>query len=61
MHVLISADMEGISGVVLENHTSQEHREYERFRRLMTAEVNAAIEGAIDGGATRVTVNDSHG
>jgi D-amino peptidase len=61
MHVLISADMEGISGVVLENHASQEHREYERFRKLMTAEVNAAIEGAIDGGATRVTVNDSHG
>lgn len=61
MHVLISADMEGISGVVLESHTSSEHREYERFRRLMTAEVNAAIEGALEGGAVRITVNDSHG
>ncbi|MCX7683623.1 MAG: M55 family metallopeptidase [Anaerolineae bacterium] len=61
MHVFISADMEGVSGVVLEHHVSSEHREYERFRRLMTAEVNAAIEGALDGGADQVTVNDGHG
>jgi D-amino peptidase len=61
MTVLISADMEGISGVVLPDHTTCGHTEYERFRRLMTAEVNAAAEGALKGGATRVIVNDSHG
>jgi len=61
MNVLISVDMEGISGVVTENHTSSNHKEYERFRRLMTAEANAAIEGALAGGATQVVVNDSHG
>lgn len=61
MNVLISVDMEGVAGVVLEDHTSSKHKEYERFRKLMTAEANAAIEGALAGGATRVVVNDSHG
>jgi D-amino peptidase len=58
--VLISADMEGISGVVSSNHTSSEHQEYMRFRRLMTAEVNAAVEGALAAGAGEIVVNDSH-
>lgn len=61
VNVLISADMEGVAGVVTGNHTSNAHPEYQRFRRLMTAEVNAAIEGALGGGATKVVVNDSHG
>jgi len=60
MRILISVDMEGISGVVLSDHTRSSHKEYERFRRLMTAEANAAIEGALAGGATEVIVNDSH-
>lgn len=60
MNVLISADMEGVAGVVVPAHTSATHPEYQRFRRLMTAEVNAAIEGALAGGADRVVVNDSH-
>lgn len=61
MNVLISVDMEGIAGVVAEDHTSFSHKEYERFRRVMTAETNAAIEGALAGGATQILVNDSHG
>ncbi|MFZ5915640.1 MAG: M55 family metallopeptidase [Chloroflexota bacterium] len=61
MNVLISVDMEGIAGVVNDNHTSSDHREYERFRKLMTAEASAAVEGALAGGAARVVVNDSHG
>jgi D-amino peptidase len=61
MKVLISVDMEGIAGVVTGDHTSSTHKEYERFRKLMTAEANAAIEGALAGGATQVIVNDSHG
>jgi D-amino peptidase len=60
MNVLISADMEGIAGVVLGDHTFSKHPEYARFRKLMTAEVNAAIEGALRGGAERVVVADSH-
>ncbi len=61
MNVLISVDMEGIAGVVMESHTSSNHKEYERFRKLMTAEANAGIEGALAGVAAQVTVNDSHG
>jgi D-amino peptidase len=61
MKLLISADMEGISGVVSWDHTSPQHQEYDRFRKLMTADVNAAIEGALAGGADQIIVNDSHG
>ena len=67
--VLISADMEGTCGVSSWIHvkapeesggTLNNQSEYERFRRLMTQEVNAAIEGALAGGADEVIVNDSH-
>ncbi len=61
MHLLISVDMEGISGVVKWDHVTSTHKEYDRFRKLMTAEANAAIEGALAGGASRIIVNDSHG
>lgn len=61
MKVLISVDMEGIAGVVAMDHVFSDKKEYERFRKLMTAEANAAIAGALAGGATEVLVNDSHG
>src|SRR2546423_12729794 len=64
MRVYISVDMEGIAGVVHESQTDPTTpafaAEYGRFRRLMTAEANAAVEGALAAGATRVLVNDSH-
>ena len=53
--------MEGVAGVVLPEHTVPGHREYERFRRQMTAEANAAIAGAIAAGAESIVVNDAHG
>ena len=46
MKLLIAADMEGITGVTRIEHTQSTHPEYQRFRRLMTADVNAAIAGA---------------
>ncbi len=61
MRVFISVDMEGITGVVNQTQTSPGERDYERFRRIMTQEANAAILGALDGGATEIVVNDSHG
>ncbi len=62
MHVFISADIEGVAGVVHgARETSSEGPDYGQARRLMTREVNAAIEGALAGGATAITVADAHG
>lgn len=68
--ILISADMEGTCGVVnwvqvippeiAAGAQKSSTVEYERARMRMTREVNAAIEGALAGGATEVIVNDSH-
>jgi D-amino peptidase len=64
MRVYISVDMEGIAGVVHEDQTNPLDprcaAEYARFRKLMTAEANAAIAGALEAGATSILVNDSH-
>lgn len=51
--IYISADMEGIAGL--------SDTQDALGRRLMTLEVNAAVAGAFDGGATSVIVNDAHG
>jgi len=61
MKVFISADLEGVAGIVHGEHTLRDGREHDRARKLMTYEVNAAIEGALEAGATAVLVNDSHG
>jgi D-amino peptidase len=64
MRVYISVDMEGIAGVAHEDQTDpidpRHAGEYNRFRRLMTNEANAAIAGAMQSGATGILVNDSH-
>ncbi|CAN0625936.1 D-amino peptidase [Burkholderia multivorans] len=61
MNVLISTDIEGVAGVFAAEQTRPGNPEYERARRWMTAEANAAVEGAFAGGAQAVWVNDSHG
>ena len=61
MKIYISADIEGVAGIVSFEQGRPGNAEYERARRLMTEEVNAAIEGALSGGATGILVNDSHG
>ena len=60
MKILISADMEGISGVTLWDHVDPSQGEYQRFRRIMTREVNSAVEGVFLGGGTEVLVTDGH-
>ena len=59
--VYISVDLEGIAGVVASTQTSPAGANYEWARKMMMGETNAAIEGAFQGGATEVLVNDSHG
>src|SRR5687768_4322218 len=61
LKVFISADMEGIAGVVTGDQLGPPGFEYERFRGFMTAEVLAAIQGARDAGATTIVVADAHG
>jgi len=59
--VYISADMEGIGGVVSGEQLGTSGFEYQRFREFMTEEVLAAIRGARSAGATEILVSDSHG
>ena len=61
MKILIAADMEGVSGVTRWEETESNHSEYARFRKIMTEEVNAAINGAADAGADEFIVADGHG
>jgi D-amino peptidase len=62
MKTWISFDMEGVAGIVdWDQCRPSGGARYEVGCQLMLAEVNAAIEGAIAGGATEVVLNDSHG
>ncbi|MGF9910096.1 M55 family metallopeptidase [Brevibacillus porteri] len=61
MKVFISLDMEGISGLSEWEDVIPGRRHYEAGRRLLTQDVNAAIEGALEAGATQIIVNESHG
>lgn len=61
MKVFISSDMEGTAGVVDWDQVRPGGTRYEHFVSLLTAEVNAAIDGATAGGADEFLVNDSHG
>jgi len=61
MKIYISADMEGVVGVVTGEQLGPQGFEYNRFRDFMTQEVNTAIQAAFESGATEVVVSDSHG
>lgn len=61
MKIYISADMEGVVGVVTGEELSPTGFEYQRAREFMTQEVNAAIEAAFAAGASEIVVSDSHG
>ena len=59
--IYISADMEGLTGSVTGDQLGPTGFEYAAFRRIMTEEVLAAIEGARAAGAGEILVSDSHG
>jgi D-amino peptidase len=61
MDVLLSVDLEGCAGIVHVDQTRRTGSDYDRARRLMSREANAAALGAFDAGASRVVINDSHG
>jgi D-amino peptidase len=59
VHVI--SDMEGVSGIVRWQQTTGGHAMYEEGRRLYTEEINAAVRGAKQAGATEIVVMDCHG
>ncbi|MFF8502678.1 M55 family metallopeptidase [Streptomyces anulatus] len=62
MKLLISVDMEGVSGIVHSSETNPERYDYQRGRELMTADANAVIAGVLDADPTaEVLVADAHG
>ncbi len=61
MKVFISADIEGTAGIASWDETNKGHADYTYFSRQMTAEVKAAISGAMKAGASEILIKDAHG
>jgi D-amino peptidase len=57
---MISADMEGATGVTYTQDVVPGTEQWQRFRRLFTGDVNATVQGLFAGGATDVLVNEAH-
>src|SRR5579883_690762 len=60
MKLFLSTDFEGTSGIVAWEQIIEGNAAYEQGRRLLTNEVNAVIQGAMEGGASDFVVNDAH-
>jgi D-amino peptidase len=60
MRVLISADMEGATGVTFPDDVEPDSRRWDYYRLLFAGDVNAAIGGFFDAGAAEVLVNEAH-
>jgi D-amino peptidase len=62
MRIYVMTDLEGVAGVLnFEDWCTPDSRYYELAKELLTREVNAAVSGFYEGGATQVTVSDGHG
>lgn len=59
--LFISADIEGVAGVVSREQCSPSGFEFEQAREWMTAEVVAVCKAAFDSGIREIVVADSHG
>ncbi len=60
LKIMIQADFEGIAGVVTFDEIYPGHVHFQRNCKLLTNEINAAIEGALAAGATEIIVRDGH-
>jgi D-amino peptidase len=60
MKILVSADMEGATGVTWPADCEPGTEQWQRCRSMFTSDVNAAIAGFLDGGADEVLVNEAH-
>lgn len=60
LKVMIQTDFEGVTGVVNFDEIYPGHEHFDRNCKILTMEVNAAVEGAIAAGATEIIVRDGH-
>ena len=63
MKVYISVDIEGATGIVSFSQCgrpSNEHYDFGFARRMLTHDVNAAVRGLREAGATEIVVKDAH-
>ncbi len=60
VRILISADMEGATGVTGPQDVIAGTEPWHRFRELFTGDVNACVAGLFAGGATETLVNEAH-
>lgn len=58
--ILISADMEGATGVTWPADVEPGTEQWQRCRRMFTSDVNAAVAGLLEGGASEVLINEAH-
>jgi D-amino peptidase len=62
MKIYIMTDLEGVAGVVdFESQTYATGKYFEKAKELLTEEVNASAQGAIEAGAKEILVVDGHG
>lgn len=61
LKIYIHTDLEGISGIDSMDMIERSGNRYRECCEHLMADLNAAIDGAFAGGATHVTVLDSHG
>ena len=60
--VLMGTDMEGCAGIVsFEQQSRPTARYYDQGKRIVTAEINAAVDGLLEAGLEDVLVVDGHG
>ena len=60
MRAMISADMEGATGVTYPRDVEPRGVEWERFRKLFTADANAVALGLLDAGIEDIIINEAH-
>src|ERR1700751_4507255 len=60
MKILISADMEGATGVTWPADVEPGTEQWQRCRRMFTSDVNAAGAGFLGGGAGTLVINEAH-
>ena len=60
MKILITADMEGATGVTWPADVLPGTPQWQRCRPMFTSDVDAAVKGFFDGGADEVLVNEAH-